>query len=330
MRASALHAVQEASVVCRHVQQQIDTLRAISKDDKSPVTIADFASQAVIAHRLQESFGAIQLVAEEDAATLREDSHAQTRSSVVEAVRLVWPEATEDDVLDAIDLGNHDGSSDNFWTLDPIDGTKGFLRGEQYAICLGYIEGPSPVLGVLGCPNLSADETRSFGDPDPIGTMYLAIAGQGLWAGACNVNGALQAIQRPARVSVDELRLCESVESAHTKHDASARVLDALGMRANPQRLDSQCKYAVVARGQADAYLRMPTRKGYVEKIWDHAAGALVAIEAGCVVSDVCGEELDFSLGTRLERNRGVICADAELHASFVSTIADLGLNAPA
>ncbi|MHC4975920.1 MAG: 3'(2'),5'-bisphosphate nucleotidase [Planctomycetota bacterium] len=330
MESAALRSVRAASVVCRHVQHQIDTLRAISKDDKSPVTIADFASQAVVAYFLCQELGAIQLVAEEDAAALRTDEHATTRQLVLDAVRIAWPEASEDDVLEAIDIGNHDGSTDRFWTLDPIDGTKGFLRGQQYAVSLSYIKGSEPVLGVLGCPNLSPDLTRAFDAPDPLGTLYVASKGGGVSVGTCSHDGSMEALARRERPDSSIIRLCESVESAHTKHDASARVLESLGMGSDPQRLDSQCKYAVVARGQADAYLRMPTKKGYVEKIWDHAAGAIVATEMGCRVSDVSGEPLDFGHGSRLEHNRGVICADAEIHESLVGAIADLGLNAPA
>jgi 3'(2'), 5'-bisphosphate nucleotidase len=40
------------------------------------------------------------------------------------------------------------------WTLDPIDGTKGFLLGGQYAVCLALIEDSDVKLGVMGCPNL--------------------------------------------------------------------------------------------------------------------------------------------------------------------------------
>ncbi len=63
-------------------------------------------------------------------------------------------------LLDAIDLGADAPDSSSrptergFWTLDPIDGTKGFIRGQQYAVCLAYIVGSEPVIGVLGCPNL--------------------------------------------------------------------------------------------------------------------------------------------------------------------------------
>jgi 3'(2'), 5'-bisphosphate nucleotidase len=92
-------------------------------------------------------------------------------------------------------------------------------------------------------------------------------------------------------------------------------------------RIDSQCKYAVVARDQADAYLRLPTRKGYVEKIWDHAAGSIIATEAGAIVTDVAGQPLDFTRGTRLEANRGVVCASAGLHADLIAAIQRLGIG---
>jgi 3'(2'), 5'-bisphosphate nucleotidase len=77
----------------------------------------------------------------------------------------------------------------------------------------------------------------------------------------------------------------------------------------------------VVARGQADAYLRLPTRADYVEKIWDHAAGKLVAEEAGAIVTDIDGKPLDFAHGATLSRNRGVVCAPPEFHAALLDAI---------
>ena len=96
---------------------------------------------------------------------------------------------------------------------------------------------------------------------------------------------------------------------------------------AKPIRIDSQCKYAVVARGQADAYLRLPTRPDYVENIWDHAAGMLIATEAGATVSDIQGRPLDFSCGAGLRRNRGIVCAAPEYHTAIVRAIGELGLD---
>jgi 3'(2'), 5'-bisphosphate nucleotidase len=128
------------------------------------------------------------------------------------------------------------------------------------------------------------------------------------------------------------IRVCESVEVAHSRHDDVERVIELAGGKdaAQSARLDSQCKYAVVARGQADAYLRMPTKKGYVEKIWDHAAGMLIAQEAGAIVTDITGAPLDFSCGRSLQANRGIVCAAAGLHARLIDAIAHLRIGAPA
>ena len=80
----------------------------------------------------------------------------------------------------------------------------------------------------------------------------------------------------------------------------------------------------------ADAYLRMPTRPRYVERIWDHAAGSLIGTEAGCAVTDIRGDRLDFGHGRHLEKNLGVICASTSLHPELIRAIAELGLDAPA
>jgi 3'(2'), 5'-bisphosphate nucleotidase len=125
---------------------------------------------------------------------------------------------------------------------------------------------------------------------------------------------------------LDAIRVCESVEAAHSKQDDTARIIAHLNAKSRPARLDSQCKYAVVARGQADAYLRLPTRAGYQEKIWDHAAGEIVATEAGAIVTDITGAALDYSRGATLSANRGIVCANRDLHGSLIAAIDALGL----
>lgn len=329
---AALTAVAAACRVCRVVQRDLASIRSASKDDKSPVTVADFASQALVARALALGLGRVALVGEEDSKMLRERIGAGDRvlaDAVLNAVRTEWDDATLDDVLQAIDLGGAEpargDSLHGFWTLDPVDGTKGFLRGEQYAVSLAWIEHGVPVIGVLGCPNLSRDFSRPFDDPDPSGVIYVAESGGGVYelpgddAGAAPVH-----VRRLEPAEGEPVRMCESVESAHSDHSASERVLEKLGDPAEPARLDSQAKYAVVARGQADMYLRMPSKKGYVERIWDHAAGALVAAEAGCAVSDALGRPLDFSHGRGLETNSGILVAPAALHGRAVRAIGEV------
>ncbi|MCH8270059.1 MAG: hypothetical protein IH985_02470 [Planctomycetes bacterium] len=211
-------AVAEACVVCRQVQSALDQVRSITKDDLSPVTVADFASQAIIGRALRAALGrGVILVAEETSHFLRGREHDAHLTATLEAVSAVWPQASADELLDAIDVGAGDTHHGGFWTLDPIDGTKGFLRGQQYA---------------------------------------------------------------------------------------------------------------VVGRGQADAYLRLPAKKGYIERIWDHAAGSLIATEGGCFVTDIHGRALDFSHGRGLQKNVGIVCAPPRVHGALIEAIDVLGIEA--
>ncbi|HNO80254.1 MAG TPA: inositol monophosphatase family protein, partial [Phycisphaerae bacterium] len=88
------------------------------------------------------------------------------------------------------------------------------------------------------------------------------------------------------------------------------------------------CKYAVVARGDADVYLRLPPRPGYQERIWDHAAGAIIVTESGGTVTDVNGKALDFSRGSTLSENKGVIATSGAIHDRVVEVVKNvLGSN---
>ena len=325
----AIETVVKASHVARAVQADLKTVQEITKDDRSPVTVADFAVQAIVALELQRLFGTPLIVGEEHAGALRSDDQKVVREAVVKAVQTELSDASENDVLDAIDACDHDGSAESYWTLDPVDGTKGFLRGQQYAIALARIEKGEVTLGVMGCPNLPSDHGKPLDAADPVGSAYAATKGCGAWEyDTSNLNGEARPIEAATYAPGKPIRTCESVEKSHSKQDDTARILEHLGVQSDPVRLDSQCKYAVVARNQADAYLRLPTRADYREKIWDHAAGMLIANEAGAVVSDITGTPLDFTHGQKLERNRGVICAVADLHPKIIEAIDALGIAA--
>ena len=333
MLGAARAAVTSASAVCRQVQSALDDVRAITKDDKSPVTVADFASQAIIAHELRERLGEYVLVAEEASTFLRENEHRPHLEATLAAVQEVWPDANEDDVLDAIDSGTSDTHHHGFWTLDPIDGTKGFLRNQQYAVALAYVDAGVPAVGVMGCPNLPRDLSEPLDVPSPEGCLYMAIRGEDVWeTSATDESEAPIRITRLDHAAGEEICVCASVEKAHTDLGAVGKVLDLLRDKhgeevGEPVRLDSQCKYAVVARGQADAYLRLPTRPGYIERIWDHAAGSLIAAQSGAAVTDIFGHELDFSLGRGLEKNKGVVCAPPRLHGLLIGAIGEMGIG---
>jgi 3'(2'), 5'-bisphosphate nucleotidase len=312
----ALESVAKACRICEAVRAEPVSEETISKKDKSPVTVADYAVQAQVNMALAQAFPRDPIVAEEDTAELRNE--AGVRAKVTRYVRAIVPDVNESQVIAAIERGKHGGGAHGrFWTLDPIDGTKGFLRSEQYAVALALIENGRVVLGILGCPNYPHDWAKPDG---PKGCLYAAIEGQGAWkylpGGTARQTLRVTPIADPALAS-----FCESVESAHSAHGAAAHVAEILGVTAPPIRMDSQCKYAAVAGGDASIYLRLPTRADYEEKIWDHAAGYLIIREAGGQVSDIHGEPLDFSQGRTLSRNKGVVATNGKLHTPVIAAI---------
>ena len=315
---AAIDAVQKASRLCRDVQQRLVADSVLEKGDKSPVTVADFGAQAIVSRLLALEFPNDPLVGEEDATELR--ANAPMRAEVARGVRTVLPDLHDDEILDAIDRGTHDGGPGRHWTLDPIDGTKGFLRLDQYAVALGLIVDGEVVLGVLGCPNLPIDAT----DPDGSrGCLFWGVKDQGARWRAID-GGPVHPLFVDEVAEASGARFCESVESGHSNQDHSARVAQRLGIDRPPYRIDSQCKYAAVARGDASIYLRLPTRADYVEKIWDHAAGFRVVTEAGGRVTDVSGAPLNFGLGRRLTSNRGVVVTNGRFHDQVVAAVREV------
>ena len=319
----AVKAVQEAAKLCQAVQAQI-TSSVLEKKDKSPVTVADFGSQALVCRAIREAFPDDPIIAEEDSAALKTEENAPLLEKVVAHLSDLRPGVDADTACAWIDHGGAQEYSERFWTLDPIDGTKGFLRGEQYAIALALIVDGEIVVAALGCPNLpvSADQ------PDNTGVVYAAVLGQGTTCIPMDGSSETVAVKVSDTTDSTEARFCESVESGHTSHSDSANVAEKLGITADSVRLDSQAKYAVVARGEADIYLRLPTRPGYVEKIWDHAAGVLVMTEAGGKASDIYGQPLEFNHGWGLHANKGVIVSNGKLHDAVIEAINEVGVTA--
>ncbi|MBI1902053.1 MAG: 3'(2'),5'-bisphosphate nucleotidase [Planctomycetia bacterium] len=313
----AVEALTQAARLCQAVHRQ--SAVAIAKNDKSPVTVADFGSQALVCRALAEGFPGDPIVAEEGSQQLRLPEQASVLADVVRHVAAFVPGAAAGDVCGWIDRGGTRDPSPRFWTLDPIDGTKGFLRGEQYAVALGLVIVGQVTLSVLACPNL-----RSAGGGAIRGALFTAVKGRGAHEQPL-CGGSTRPIHVSDNGAPQVARLCESVEGGHSDQHASAELAQKLGLTLPPLRIDSQAKYAVVARGEADIYLRLPTVAGRREWIWDHAGGALLVAQAGGSVTDLDGRPLDFSLGPKLSANRGVVVSNGKLHAALLAALRETG-----
>jgi len=312
---TGLAAVRQAAGLCRSVQSALAAV-SMAKADSSPVTIADFGSQALICRALRGAFPGDPVIAEEGAAELRTAEGAAFLRRVLEECQRAGVECTADDVCSWIDHGGASTFSPRFWTLDPIDGTKGFLRSEQYAISLALVINGQIEAGILGCPNMTFP-----GMTEP-GVLAWAVRGGGAWQRPLwKDNATALPLQTTVTTSLDQLRVCESVESGHSAHGWSGLIARDLGITADPLRMDSQCKYLAVARGDADLYLRLPTKKGYAEKIWDHAGGVLLVQESGGMVTDICGRLCDFRQGSALTANEGVVATNGRVHPIVLGAI---------
>jgi len=317
---TAIEAVIKAASLCSQVRAEMVDLGALEKSDKSPVTVADFGAQALICQHIKAAFPNDPIVGEEDSADLQEPKNANQLARVKGYVQQVHPQATDEDVCTWIDAGNG-AVADRFWTLDPIDGTKGFLRNDQYAIALALIEDGQVQVAAMACPALPL----SLDDPDgAVGSLFIAVRGEG-----SEMASLADADFAPIRVKTTSsndagLRFVESVEAGHGDHDLQEALARAAGITRDPLRMDSQAKYGAVARGDAALYLRLPSPKypGYAEKIWDHAAGSLVVQEAGGRVTDMHGKPLDFFSDYTMNDNTGVVVSAGPSHAGVIEALA--------
>jgi 3'(2'), 5'-bisphosphate nucleotidase len=318
----ALHAARQAALVVRKIQQELIT-PALTKDDRSPVTVADYAAQAVVGRMLARAFPEDSLVAEEDSNALRDPQNAHILELVARYAHGEDIQATAEQVCNWIDHNRVD-SARRFWTLDPIDGTKGFLRGEQYVVALALVVEGQVQVGVLGCPNLVNASRPEIGQA---GSLVLGARGQGAWTTALETTGVFERLQVSTFDQPAQARLLRSVESGHTNVDQIGQFAQALGVAEPPVSMDSQAKYAVLAAGQGDLYLRLLSvdNPNYQEKIWDQAAGSIIIEEAGGRVTDLYGRALDFTTGRSLQNNRGILASNNLLHSAALNALREIG-----
>lgn len=340
----ALLAVQRAAILTKSVYSS-HSKGTLTKTDSSPVTIGDFGAQALIIASIKSAFPDDEVVGEEDADDLRANADLKNLVwDLVQAAKLSdssaeatigGPIKSADDMLTALDGGaSQGGSKGRIWALDPIDGTKGFLRGGQYAVCLALMVDGVPTVGVIGCPNLPVDDKAPLDskigsdadDKEGNGVLFGAVKGQGATSRALTA-GALaepKTITMSPLPDVSQATFCESVEAGHSSHGDQAAIATKLGITKDSVRMDSQAKYCSIARGAGDLYLRLPTSKTYQEKIWDHAAGVVLVQEAGGEVSDAYGKPLNFGIGRTLKENKGIIAAPKSVHAQVIEVVKEV------
>ncbi|XP_050214678.1 putative PAP-specific phosphatase, mitochondrial [Mercurialis annua] len=353
---AAVAVVERACRLCVDVQKSLLSSDGsiVEKNDQTPVTIADFGVQALVSLELGKLFPSIPLVAEEDSGFVRANNLVDSVVSVVTDHASSEDKPLEhDNVLAAIDRGGknpivYGTKPATYWVLDPIDGTRGFVRGNKalYVVGLALVVEGEIVLGIMGCPNwpdnvsyTTANEAGNFLSGS--GTLVVAHVGCGTWRRELSnaLGRSAQVLDGWTRCIVDECHLvpgakfCLSDSQTWDSLPLSASFSatndpDSVGNKEIlilPTCCGSLCKYLMVASGRASVFiLRLKAQR--TTKAWDHAVGLLCVHEAGGKVSDWKGEPLDFT-ADQVERriifpSSGILVTNGKLHDRILETIA--------
>jgi len=335
-------AVQRASILTKKALSTVNK-GELSKTDSSPVTIADFAAQALLISAIHHAFPSDGFVGEEDADALRKDATLRQRvwelvSSThlddEESEAMLASPASIEEMFDAIDLGGQGigGRKGRVWMLDPVDGTATFLRGEQYAVSLALVKDGKEMVGVLGCPNLSlkAGRVREKNvDEKGLGLMLSAVRGQGAIIRPIGTGG-LQPAQKIERsldgpVDLKDLHFVDYTRSKLWGHEKVRLIAERLGAAyPGTEVWSSHMRYVALIVGGGDIQVRIPLKKDTTSYVWDHAGAQLIFTEAGGKITDLYGKEMDFGAGRKLGNNWGLIAAKEGVHARILNLVTEM------
>ncbi|KAH7328775.1 hypothetical protein B0I35DRAFT_345483 [Stachybotrys elegans] len=337
-------AVLRACVLTKKVLAAVDE---ISKTDSSPVTVADFAAQAIIISAVRSAFPHDGFVGEEDASALRQDPALARRvfdlvcSITKDAANLpdllgahatsIPIPASVDSMVDMIDIGaqGQGGPVGRFWCMDPVDGTRAFLRGEQYAVSLALVENGRELVGVLGCPNVKLINGRieeSSVDTKGHGIMLTAVRGQGSTIRHVPSHGLMSSAQPLERLrapaDLRDIHVVDCLLSKAYRHDIVQQVTEALGAQyPGTEVYSSHVRYAALIVGGGDFQLRVPIGPKTRMCVWDHAGAQLIFTELGGKITDLDGNPIDFGAGRDLNRNRGMVAAKEDIHDRVLALV---------
>ncbi|KAK2612429.1 hypothetical protein QQS21_001533 [Conoideocrella luteorostrata] len=325
-------AIAQASVLraARLTKKVLSSVKELSKADSSPVTVADFAAQALLISILHAEFPQDDFVGEEDSAVLRGDEALRNR--VYELYSAARDEentsSSIDEMLDFIDRGGRGtgGGQGRFWAMDPVDGTATFLTGEQYAVSLALMEDGREVLGAIVYPNVKLRGGRIVEDSvdeEGLGVMLSGVKNQGAyvtwlpsWTGPYRTE-RLPKLQPPRRES---LHIVDCDKNRPSHREVMKTVCEKLGaVFPGTDVWSSHIRYASLIIGGGDFLVRIPSGPNSWSCIWDHAGAQLIYREIGGRITDLDGKEVDFSAGRYLCRSRGLVFAREEgLHAEVL------------
>ncbi|KAI1497531.1 hypothetical protein F5X99DRAFT_361999 [Biscogniauxia marginata] len=343
----AIGAIQAAARISQSVISAEDK-GVVEKDDLSPVTVADFAIQALLTCTVHHAFPADRFVGEESAAELRDNPALldrvwgllqRVREDHGDAASLCEIPASPEQMCEMIDWcgsGEPGGAAQaaRVWVFDPIDGTKTFVQSEAYAINVALLEGGRQTLSVVGCPTLPVDAVA------PVSNTTLDLTGRGCVVFAARGYGAYVRPLLPGPAGDDGVPIRKIEPHAETAtqqdlravscyhlldsgvNDAHQAIMERLGI-ASPgcDFLSWVLRWVTLGLGLANVTVWVYKERERVGKIWDHAGAMLLFEEVGGKITDVDGKDIDLAVGRKMTANHGFVAAPRALHDTVLKTV---------
>ncbi|TAN03437.1 MAG: 3'(2'),5'-bisphosphate nucleotidase [Rhodanobacteraceae bacterium] len=177
---------------------------------------------------------------------------------------------------------------DRYWLVDPLDGTREFVkRNGEFTVNIALIEQRAPVLGVVLVP--------------VTGELYFGVAGEGAF-----LETAPGALPQPIATRAAGKVPVVAGSRSHGNERQAAMLANLGGHRL--VAVGSSIKFCMVARGDADLYLRLgPTSE------WDTAAAQCVLEQAGGAVLDLQGQPLRYNTKDSLLNPEFLALGDASV-----------------
>lgn len=310
-------AVRDAVRLCQTVQSH--SVQGISKfspakGSSEPVTIGDYGAQALIGRALMQHFPEDAVIAEESGQQFATLVSADQQNAVLTLLgELLGQTVTLEEVVSWLDVGK-ERSAARTWVIDPIDGTKGFIAGRHYSVCVGTLENGIPSGAVMGCPQYNDGQGVIFYTDE--GALYRTSL----------TDSDSQQVQVSRREQSDGWIAVQSYEDAARGKRDAVRVLTQANLLSQVRviDIDSMEKYALVGCGDADMMIRLPDgARTSPHMIWDHVAGVALVLAGGGVATDFDGAPLDFTQGKTLP-NQGMIVSSGRAHALLVEAATTL------
>jgi 3'-phosphoadenosine 5'-phosphosulfate (PAPS) 3'-phosphatase len=274
---------------------KIKGFKSFNKDDNTPVTLADYASQSYIISELRSIFPDDRIIAEEGNLQL---INAKAENLIREC-------------LSDLNIGNINSikgdicyrgvPSERQWTIDPIDGTMGYTKGLSYAVGIGFMIKAVPTLCAIAVPNYKGEKLAVFSAEKDHG------------AKVSYEKGSSSSINVSQKTDFQDFILCHSL---HYDKPWVMNFARKIGISQFVQ-IDSMAKFCMVADGSADLYIK--PLQNYPTSSWDFLPGDLLVREASGHVSDLNGEPLKFIEDKCLWTLPGVISSNGILKNRLIA-----------